>query len=99
MILLALLLALGLAFAPRAMLILAWIFADRWPVVWGGDFLVPLIGIIVAPYTTIMYFLSWDPAGIQGTDWLWILLGVFLDVVHWVQVANNRKSVPGYKGP
>ena len=35
MILLGCLLALGLAVAPRLFLVIAWLFADRWPVVWG----------------------------------------------------------------
>jgi len=33
MILLGCLVALGLAVAPRVMLILAWIFSERWPIV------------------------------------------------------------------
>ena len=97
MILLGCLLAFGLAVAPRVFLILAWIFSERWPIVWGGDFLVPLLGIVFLPYTTVMYMLAWKPAGIQGWDWLWILLGLFLDITHWGEVATNRKQVPVFK--
>ncbi len=97
MILLGCLLAFGLAVAPRAILILAWFFSERWPIVWGGDFLVPLLGIAFLPYTTVMYMLTWSPAGIQGWDWLWILLGLFLDITHWGEVVNNRKQVPVFK--
>jgi hypothetical protein len=92
MILLGCLLAFGIAVAPRAMLILAWIFSDRWARVWGGDFLVPLLGIIFLPFTTIMYMLSWSPTGIQGWDWLWIILGLILDLIHWGQVFDKRKE-------
>jgi hypothetical protein len=99
MILLGCFLALGFAVAPRVMLVLAWIFSERWPVVWGGDWLVPLLGILLLPYTTIMYMLVWSPRGVEGWDWLWIILGLILDVGHWIQVANNRKQVPGYTGP
>jgi hypothetical protein len=99
MILLGCLLAFGLAVAPRIFLVLAWIFSERWPIVWGGDFLVPLLGIILVPYTTVMYMLVWKPTGIDGWDWLWILLGLFLDITHWTQSAANRKQVPGYTGP
>jgi hypothetical protein len=99
MILLGCLLAFGLAVAPRLFLILAWIFSERWPIVWRGDFLVPLLGIIFVPYTTIMYMLVWTPTGVQGWDWLWIGLGLFLDVTHWMQSAARRKEVPGYTGP
>lgn len=99
MIILGCLLIFGLAVAPRAFLILAWIFSDRWPIVWHGDFLVPLLGILFVPYTTVMYMLVWSPTGIHGWDWLWILMGLFLDFSQYAQSAAKRKDVPGYTGP
>ena len=99
MIILGCLLAFGLAVAPRFFLILAWIFSDRWNVVWHGDFVVPLLGIAFLPFTTIMYMLVWTPTGVQGWDWLWIILGLFLDFTQYAQSAANRKNVPGYTGP
>ena len=96
MILLGCLLAFAIAFAPHVILILAWIFSTRWPLVWGGDFIVPFLGIVFLPYTTIMYMLVYTPKGIEGWDWIWILLGVTLDIVKWTGIANNRKQVPGY---
>lgn len=99
MILLGCLLAFGIAVAPRFILALAWIFSERWDIVWGGDVLLPLLGIAFAPFTTVMYMLTWSPAGIQGWDWLWIVLGLIMDVGHWAQMGYNRKGVPGYTGP
>jgi hypothetical protein len=96
MILLGCLLVFGFAVAPRIMLLLAWIFSERWPIVWGGDWLLPLLGIAFLPYTTIMYMLVWSPAGINGWDWMWIILGFILDVTHWAQTAQRRKEVPYY---
>ena len=90
------LLAMGIAFAPRIALILAWIFSDRWQIVWGGSWILPLLGIIFLPFTTVMYMLAWSPGGIQGWDWIWIGLGVLLDVMHWSATLNYRKQVPGY---
>ena len=97
MILFGCLLAFGAAVAPRVILILAWIFSDRWPLVWQGDFLMPLLGIIFLPYTTIMYLLAWNPAiagggNIEGWDWLWIILGLILDFMKWGQMLTNRKE-------
>jgi hypothetical protein len=97
MILLGCLLAFSAAVAPRLVLILAWIFSDRWHAVWQGDFVMPLLGIIFLPYTTIMYLLAWSPAiagggNIEGWDWLWILLGLFLDIMKWGQMLANRKE-------
>lgn len=89
-------LAMGIAFAPRVMLVLAWLFSDRWDVVWQGNWFWPLLGIIVAPFTTIMYLLVWSAGGIQGWDWMWIILGVLTDVLKWNEVAKNRRYIPGY---
>ena len=96
MILLGCLLAFGLAIAPRLFLVLAWIFADRWPIVWGDAWIAPLLGIIFLPYTTVMYLLAWTTIGIAGTGWLWIILGLFLDATHYYQAAMHREQVPGY---
>lgn len=89
------LIAFFIAFAPRVMLILAWIFSDRWDRVWDSV-LWPVLGIIFAPYTTIMYMLVWSPTGIQGWDWMWIILGVVLDVMKWAQIGNNRQGVTNF---
>ncbi len=96
MLLFGCLFAFALAFAPRVVLVLAWIFSGRWQIVWGGQWFLPLLGIVFLPYTTIMYMLTWSPAGIQGWDWMWIGLGVFMDVMKWSQIAANRKGIPGY---
>lgn len=91
------LLATFVAFAPRLVLILAWIFSNRWDLVWQGNWFWPLLGIVFAPYTTVMFMLAYTPPiGITGWDWMWIGLGVLLDIMKWSQVANNRRSVPGY---
>ena len=95
MLLFGCLLAFTAALFPRLVLIAAWLFSERWDVVWG-DWFGPLLGIIFVPYTTIFYMLVWSPAGIQGFDWVWLGLGLFLDLLKWSQIINNRKGVPGY---
>jgi hypothetical protein len=94
MIIFGCLLAFAIAAAPRLVLILAWIFSDRWALVWDTWFW-PLLGIIFLPYTTVMYMLSVGPTGINGWDWMWIALGLLLDVMKWQQIAANRNNVPG----
>jgi hypothetical protein len=84
------------AFAPRLVILLAWLFSDRWDLVWD-TWVWPLLGFIFLPYTTIMYVLVWNIAsGVSGWDWLWIGLGVLLDIMKWAQIAANRREVPGY---
>jgi hypothetical protein len=86
----------GAAFAPRLVLILMWIVGDRINAAFSS-WIWPLLGIIFVPYTTIMYVLVWSPAtGISGWDWIWLAMGVMLDVMKWGQIANNRRQVPGY---
>jgi hypothetical protein len=74
---------------------LAWIFGRRWELVWQGNWIVPLLGIIALPYTTIMYMLVWSPTGLHGFDWMWLFLGVLLDIMKWSQIARNREGIPG----
>ena len=90
------LLAMGAAFAPRVVLAIMWIFGWRVNAAFN-NFIVPLLGLIFLPYTTIMWVLVWTPAtGVSGWDWLWILMGVALDIMKWGQIFNKRKEVPGY---
>jgi hypothetical protein len=98
MLLFGCLLAFAASIAPRVVLLLAWIFSERWDIVWKGQWLWPLLGIIFLPYTTIMYMLTWSASGIHGWDWMWILMGLMLDVMKYGQIANNRKGIPGYPG-
>jgi len=95
MLLFGCLLAFGMAFLPRAMLILAWLFSDRWHMVWN-TWIWPLLGIIFLPYTTIMYLLVWTPTGLHGYNWVWIGFGVLLDILKWSQIIANRRGIPGY---
>ena len=95
MLLFGCLLAFGAALAPRIVLILAWIFGRRWDLVWQGNWILPLLGIILVPYTTIMYLLVWSPAGLSGFDWVWLGLGLILDIMKWGQIARNREGIPG----
>jgi hypothetical protein len=93
MILFGCLLAFSIALAPRVILVLAWIFSARWPLVWQGEWILPLLGIVFLPYTTIMYLLTWTlTGGIEGWDWMWILIGLFLDFMKWSQLFANRKE-------
>ena len=92
----ACLLAMGAAIAPRLILIIMWIFGERINVVFD-NWLWPLLGIIFLPYTTIMYVLVAFPGGmVTGWDWLWVLLGLLLDVMKWGQIYNERNSTPYY---
>ena len=92
------LLALAIAAAPRLVLIVMWIFGPRINATFDS-FIVPLLGLIFLPYTTVMYVLTWNPVtGVVGWDWVWVLLGLMLDVMKWASIYQNRQEVPGMPG-
>ena len=81
---------------PRAGILVWWLLQPaRWNAAFQG-FLMPLLGFIFVPWTTIMYVLVF-PGGITGFDWLWLGLGLLADIAWWSGAAA-RKRVPGFTG-
>ena len=68
---------------PRFALLLWWVFGDR--VSFAFDSWVwPLLGLLLAPWTTLFYLLTWSAVGgVSGLDWLFIGFGVLLDVASY----------------
>lgn len=74
----AFLLAFGIG--PRIALIFVWIFGDRVDAAFSS-WVWPLLGLLVLPWTTLMYILAWGPVyGVSGWGWVLVGLGVFLDL-------------------
>jgi hypothetical protein len=68
-----------LLFGPRVVDVLWWLFEPgRWNATFPG-FLVPLLGIIFLPWTTLIYVLV-APGGITGWDGVWLVLALLLDL-------------------
>jgi hypothetical protein len=69
-------------FTPRIGLFLMWVFTPYVSRAFHGGFIWPFLGLIFLPITTIIYSLAWTPGlGVTGLDWLWVALGVVLDIV------------------
>ena len=60
-------------------------------------FILPLLGLIFLPFTTLMYVILWTPGvGVTGSDWLWLGIAVLLDLGHYTYSAyGNRERIPG----
>ena len=85
------LIALLAAFAPRVVLVLVWIFSDLVDRAFD-TFFVPLIGLLILPYTTLFYVLAYAPvAGVNGWGWLFVAFGFLCDVAHAVGGAASRR--------
>lgn len=88
------------AFAPRLVVILAWIARPTYFDSVFDTFIFPLLGLIFLPFTTLMWlFLGAPPLGVHGWDWLWIALAVFLDLSHYANTYGQRDKISMSSGP
>lgn len=71
------------------------------PVAWNaafpGSFLLPCLGFMFMPFTTMVYaWLMQGVGGISGGDWLWLGLAAFSDIAAIAAAGYaNRGMVPG----
>jgi hypothetical protein len=75
-----LLLIVILAF-PRVALVLMWLFSNYLGRAFHGGLLIPLLGFIFLPLTTIVY--AWELNNglpTEGINLLWLLLAVIIDL-------------------
>ena len=65
---------------PRLVLLFVWIFSDRIGTVFEG-ILIPLLGFLVLPFTTLAYLLVWNVQnGVSGAAWLLVAGGLLFDI-------------------
>jgi hypothetical protein len=85
-------------FGPRFAGLFAWLvdpmafkraFADH-------SAILPLLLFIFLPWTLLMYVIV-APGGIEGFDWVWLGLAVFIDVAQWAGGGyGNRYQIYEY---
>ena len=76
---------------PRFAILIWWLFdPDRWQAAFN-NFIWAFIGLIFAPWTTMMY-VAVAPNGIVGFDWIWIALGVFADFASYAGSAYGNQE-------
>ena len=84
-----------LMLGPRVAIVVWWLME---PLRWQATFdsiLWPILGIIVAPWTTLMYVLV-APGGVMGLDWLFIGIAVLGDIAFWAGGGyGNRERLSG----
>jgi hypothetical protein len=83
------------ALGPRFAIIAMWLFGDRVDAAFGSA-LWPLLGLLVAPWTTLMYLLAWSPVGgVSGGEWVIVGLGVALDVATYAAKSARGRYATG----
>lgn len=77
------------AAAPRLALIFVWIFT---PLVNRAfdTILLPILGIVFLPYTTLFYVLV-VPGGIMGFEWFLLIFGFIIDIASYTGGAFSGK--------
>jgi hypothetical protein len=85
-------LALG-AFFPRITVLLLWIFTDWVQRAFSGEWILPLVGIVLLPYTTLTYILLFQFLGeVEGFSWFVVALAFIVDLGSWVGSARGGRS-------
>ena len=80
----------------RIMLLFAWIARPNLMDAAFGTVIIPCLGFLFLPFTTLMYvFLIQGVGSIQGLDWLWLFLAAVLDIASiGAAGATNRNYIP-----
>ncbi len=80
-----------LALFSRIALLWVWIGTPLVGRAFHGGWLLPLLGIILLPITTLVYVLVYALSGngVTGWGWLWVVLAVLLDLGAHSYPARN----------
>ena len=83
---------LGAAF-PRITVLLIWLFSDIVTRAFDGNWIMPLLGVILLPYTTLTYVLVyWFTGEVVGFGWAFVVLGLFFDLASYASAGQNRRQ-------
>jgi hypothetical protein len=86
------LLAIFAGFFPRIALVCLWIFTNDVDRAYDS-FIVPLLGLIFLPLTTLVYALAWSPVGgVEGIEWLWVGIALLLGLSTYGGGARARRD-------
>lgn len=81
---------------PRAGILVWWLLQPvRWQAAFS-TFIWPFLGFLFVPWMTLMYVLV-APGGITGFDWIWLGIGLALDVATYGGGGyGNRQQISTY---
>ena len=80
---------------PRFAFLWVWLATARVELAFGGNFLVPLLGILFLPWTALVYVFAWAPGnGVSTIGWVCVGLGFLLDIASYA----GRSAQQRYQG-
>jgi hypothetical protein len=79
-------------FFPRIALVALWIFTNDVDRAFDS-FIVPFLGLLFLPLTTLVYALAWSPVGgVEGFEWFFVGLAFVLDLGSYGAGARARRD-------
>ena len=94
------------ALFARLALLVVWLSTPLVQRAFDGAWLLPLLGILVLPITTLTYVLvNYITGSVTGWGWLWVVLAVLLDLAansfparSTARARNTRAGSPSQPG-
>jgi hypothetical protein len=84
---------------PRLALLILWIARPALVDAAFNTFILPLLGIIFLPFTTLIYVIVYVPGlGLTGWGFFWVILALLLDLGHLSAGYTQRNQIPGVRG-
>jgi hypothetical protein len=81
---------------PRLALLVLWIARPALVDAAFTTFILPLLGFIFLPFTTLIYVIVYVPGvGLTAWGFFWVILALLLDIVHWGASYTQRGQSPG----
>jgi hypothetical protein len=78
--------------SARIALIFMWIFTNLVDRAFDS-FIVPLLGVLFLPWTTLFYVVLWSPrGGVDGWEWILVALGFIIDIGSYGGRAAGRRA-------
>jgi hypothetical protein len=79
-------------FFPRVALIIVWIATDLVDRAYS-TWLIPLLGLFVLPFTTLVYALVWTPVVHVGNGrWVWVALAFVIELAGYAGTGRTNRE-------
>ncbi len=83
---------------PRAGVLIWWLIRPAYYQAVFQGFIWPILGLIFAPWTTLMYLLV-APGGVRLFDWVWLGLAILVDLGTYAGGGyGNRDRIRDFNG-
>jgi hypothetical protein len=79
-------------FFPRIALVVIWIATDLVDRAFS-TWLIPLLGLIVLPFTTLVYAIAWVPGVHLGNGrWVWVAIAFVIELVGYAGTGRTNRD-------